>query len=49
MAIAKHFRNVYVNLFWAWRIDPFSSGEFVRGLLYAVPANKLFAFGGDTY
>ncbi len=49
VAIAKHFRNVYVHLCWAWSIDPFSSGEFVRGLLHAVPANKLFAFGGDTY
>jgi hypothetical protein len=48
VAIAKHYPNVWVDLCWAWSIDPFSSCDFVRRFLHAVPANKLFAFGGDT-
>ncbi len=48
VALAKHFPNVYVDLCWAWSIDPFSACDFVRRMIHAVPANKLFAFGGDT-
>jgi hypothetical protein len=48
VGIAKHYPNVWVDLCWAWSIDPFSSADFVRRFLHAVPANKLFAFGGDT-
>ncbi len=49
VALAKHYRNVYADLCWAWSIDPFSSVDFVRRFLHAAPANKLFAFGGDTH
>lgn len=48
VAIAKHYPNVWVDLCWAWSIDPFSSCDFVRRFIHAVPCNKLFAFGGDT-
>jgi uncharacterized protein len=48
ISIAKHYPNVWVDLCWAWSINPYSSTEFVRRFLHAVPANKLFAFGGDT-
>lgn len=48
IALAKHYPNVYVDLCWAWSIDPYSTADFVRRFLHAVPANKLFAFGGDT-
>ena len=48
VAIAKHYPNVWVDLCWAWSIDPFSSCDFVRRFIHAVPRNKLFAFGGDT-
>jgi hypothetical protein len=47
-AIAKHYRNVYVDLCWAWSIDPYSAGDFVRRFIHTVPVNKLFVFGGDT-
>ena len=47
-AIAKHYRNVYVDLCWAWSIDPYSAGNFVRRFIHTVPINKLFIFGGDT-
>ena len=48
-AMAKHYPNVWVDLCWAWSIDPYASGQFVRRFLHAVPINKLFAFGGDTF
>lgn len=48
LAIAKHFPNVWVDLCWAWAADPFTASDFVRRFLHAVPANKLFAFGGDS-
>jgi predicted TIM-barrel fold metal-dependent hydrolase len=47
-AIAKHYHNVYVDLCWAWSIDPYSAGDFVRRFIHTVPLNKLFVFGGDT-
>jgi uncharacterized protein len=48
VALTKHYPNVYVDLCWAWSIDPHTTGDFVRRMIHAVPANKLFAFGGDT-
>jgi uncharacterized protein len=49
IAIAKHYRNVWVDLCWAWSIDRYTATDFVRRFLHAVPANKLFVFGGDTF
>jgi hypothetical protein len=49
VSVAKHYPNVWVDLCWAWSIDPFSSADFVRRFLHAVPINKLFGFGGDTF
>ena len=48
IAMAKHYPNVVVDMCWAWSINPRVSCEFVRRFLNAVPANKLFAFGGDS-
>ncbi|MBX3015782.1 MAG: amidohydrolase family protein [Caldilineaceae bacterium] len=49
LALAKHYPNVYVDLCWAWSIDPYTASDFVRRYIHAVPANKLFIFGGDTF
>lgn len=49
VALAKHYPNVYVDLCWAWSVDPYSTRDFVRRFIHAVPANKLFVFGGDTF
>ncbi len=49
VAVAKHYPNVYVDLCWAWSIDPFTAADFVRKMIHSVPINKLFAFGGDTH
>jgi len=48
VALAKHYPNVYVDFCWAWSIDPFSTSNFLRRCIHAVPSNKLFLFGGDT-
>ena len=48
VALAKQYRNVWVDLCWAWSIDPYSSRDFLRRFIHTVPINKLFAFGGDT-
>ena len=49
VALAKHYRNIWVDLCWAWSIDPYSSRDFLRRFVHAVPINKIFAFGGDTH
>lgn len=47
IALAKHYRNVYIDLCWAWIINPAASVRFVKEYLLAAPANKLLTFGGD--
>ena len=49
LALAKHFPNVFLDLCWAWSIDPLSTRDFVRRAVHAVPSNKLLAFGGDSF
>lgn len=48
IALAKHYQNVYIDLCWAWSINPYASSDFVRRYIHAAPLNKLFVFGGDT-
>ena len=33
---------------WAWSINPYASGEFLKSSIRCAPVNKVFAFGGDT-
>jgi hypothetical protein len=47
IALAKHYRNVTIDLCWAWIINPLATVRFVKEFLMAVPANKLLTFGGD--
>ena len=49
IALAKHFANAWADLCWSWAINPAASANFVRSFIHAAPANKLFAFGGDTF
>jgi hypothetical protein len=49
LAIAKHFPNVYVDLCWSWSINPYAAADFIRRAIHAMPINKIFAFGGDTF
>ena len=48
IAIAKHYPNAYIDMCWAWSIDPYSACDTLRRAIHAVPSNKVFAFGGDT-
>jgi predicted TIM-barrel fold metal-dependent hydrolase len=47
IALAKHYRNVSIDMCWAWIINPAAGVRFVKEFLMAAPANKLFTFGGD--
>jgi hypothetical protein len=47
IALAKQYPNVYVDLCWAWIVNPLATKRFVKEFLMAGPANKLFTFGGD--
>jgi uncharacterized protein len=47
IALAKQYPNVYVDLCWAWIVNPAATVRFVKEFLMAVPANKIFTFGGD--
>jgi predicted TIM-barrel fold metal-dependent hydrolase len=47
IALAKHYRNVTVDLCWAWIINPAACVRFVKEFLLAAPSNKLLTFGGD--
>ena len=48
LSLAKQYPNVYVDMCWAWSMNPRMSAEFVRRYLHSAPINKLFAFGSDT-
>jgi predicted TIM-barrel fold metal-dependent hydrolase len=49
IGLAKHFPNVFIDLCWAWTIDPYNTVDFLRHVNHAIPTNKLFAFGGDCH
>ena len=47
IVLAKHYPNAFIDLCWAWIINPIASIRFVKEFIKAAPANKLFTFGGD--
>ena len=47
-ALAKHYSNVWVDMCWAWALDPYGARDFTRRMIHSVPDNKLFLFGGDS-
>ena len=47
IAIAKQYTNAYVDMCWAWIINPLAAKDFLKKSLVTVPANKIFTFGGD--
>jgi hypothetical protein len=48
IALTKHYQNVWADMCWAWSINPYASGEFLKSSIRCAPVNKVFAFGGDT-
>jgi predicted TIM-barrel fold metal-dependent hydrolase len=47
IAVAKQFPNAYMDMAWAWILNPAVSTEFLKKYLLTAPANKIFTFGGD--
>ena len=48
-ALAKNFPNVYIDLCWAWIIDPYATRQALQTFIATVPVNKIFGFGGDVF
>lgn len=46
--IGKQFPNVWLNLCWAWAMNPVTMESALDSWLASVPHNKIFAYGGDT-
>ncbi len=44
----KQFPNVWLNMCWAWTLNPVQMQRNLAEWLSAVPHNKIFAFGVDT-
>ncbi len=47
-AIGKAFPNVWLDLCWAWAMNPALVERTLTEWLTAVPHNKIFGYGGDT-
>lgn len=47
ISIAKHYDNAYIDMCWAWIINPAASKTFLKHHLVTAPANKVLTFGGD--
>ncbi len=47
-AIAKNYPNVWIDLCWAWTMNPAESERALSEWLDAVPFNKIFGYGADT-
>jgi len=47
-AVAKEFPNVWIDLCWAWAINPVQMERILDEWLSCVPSNKIFGFGADT-
>ncbi|MDX9812950.1 MAG: amidohydrolase family protein [Bacteroidales bacterium] len=46
-ALAKNYRNVYIDLNWTFAISPSYTERYLNEWLETVPASKIMAFGGD--
>lgn len=46
--IGKQFPNVWLNLCWAWAMNPVTMEKTLDSWLASVPHKKIFGYGGDT-
>ena len=46
--IGKEFPNVWLNLCWAWTMNPATMERTLDSWLACVPHTKIFGYGGDT-
>jgi hypothetical protein len=47
VALAKQNPNAWVDMCWAWILNPVAAKDFLKKLLVTAPANKVLTFGGD--
>jgi predicted TIM-barrel fold metal-dependent hydrolase len=47
ISVAKHYPNAFVDMCWAWIINPVASKDFLKKYIVTAPANKILTFGGD--
>lgn len=47
IATAKHHPGAYIDMCWAWIVNPAASVRFLKEFIMAAPINKLLVFGGD--
>jgi uncharacterized protein len=47
IALAKHYPNAWIDLCWAWIVNPVAASRFLEEFLVAAPAAKILTFGGD--
>ena len=47
-AIGKNYPNVWLDMCWAWAMNPTESARALSEWLDGVPFNKIFAYGADT-
>ncbi|MER8474129.1 amidohydrolase [Mesorhizobium sp. M1328] len=47
ISLAKQYKNVYVDLCWAWILNPFACTQFLTEFVVTAPTHKPLTFGGD--
>jgi hypothetical protein len=47
LAVAKQYQNAYMDMCWAWIINPVAAKDFLKKFIVTVPLNKIVTFGGD--
>ena len=47
LALARIHDNAFLEMSWAWILDPDSASDFLKAALLSIPAKQLLTFGGD--
>jgi uncharacterized protein len=47
LALTKHWSNAYVDMCWAWILNPLAAKEYFKKHIVTAPRNKILPFGGD--
>ncbi|MFC1557996.1 amidohydrolase family protein [candidate division KSB1 bacterium] len=47
ISVAKHYTNAYLDMCWAWIINPVAPKDFLKKYLVTAPANKILTLGCD--
>lgn len=47
LALAKQWTNAYVDMCWAWILNPAAAKDYLKKHIVTAPINKLLPFGGD--